>query len=38
MLVYKNEAGNFYVRGVHPDFQYIENAKPTEELPISFHM
>jgi len=30
MLVYKNEAGNFYVRGVHPDFQYIENANISE--------
>ncbi len=25
-IVYKNESGNFSVRGVHPDFQFIENA------------
>ncbi|MFT4781014.1 MAG: putative ABC transport system permease protein [Psychroserpens sp.] len=25
-LVYKKESGNFSVRGVHPDFQFIENA------------
>jgi putative ABC transport system permease protein len=25
-LVYKNESGNFSIRGVHPDFQFIENA------------
>jgi putative ABC transport system permease protein len=25
-IVYKGETGNFSVRGVHPDFQYIENS------------
>ena len=25
-LVYKNEFGNFYIRGVDPDYQFIENA------------
>ena len=29
-LVYKNEFGNFYIRGVDPDFQFIENANITE--------
>lgn len=29
-LVYKNEFGNFYVRGVDPDYQFIENALITE--------
>lgn len=25
-IVYKNETGNYRVEGVHPDFQFIENA------------
>ncbi|WP_339623241.1 ABC transporter permease [uncultured Winogradskyella sp.] len=36
LMNYKNESGNYSIRGVYPDFQFIENAEILEGRFINF--